>query len=84
MLEDRGTRMMQGAFEPSRSALDIFVKDMGLVVGAARDSGFPVPLAEAAEQLYVAARRAGLGRLDDSALIRIQREMNDGGPTRAA
>jgi 3-hydroxyisobutyrate dehydrogenase-like beta-hydroxyacid dehydrogenase len=38
MLKDRGPRMTEAAFEPPRSALDIFVKDMGLVVGAARDA----------------------------------------------
>lgn len=72
MLEDRGARMTAEAFEPAKSALDIFVKDMGLVVDAARDASFPAPLAAAAEQLYVAGRRAGLGRLDDSSVIRVQ------------
>lgn len=72
MLEDRGARMVGDEFEPAKSALDIFVKDMGLVVGAARDASFPAPLAAAAEQLYMAGRRAGLGRLDDSSVIRVQ------------
>jgi 3-hydroxyisobutyrate dehydrogenase len=72
MLEDRGERMTTEAFEPARSALDIFVKDMGLVVDAARDASFPVPLAAAAEQLYLAGRRAGLGSRDDSSVIRVQ------------
>jgi 3-hydroxyisobutyrate dehydrogenase len=55
------------------SALDIFVKDMGLVVDAARQHDYPVPLAGATEQLYLAGRRAGLGRLDDSSVIEILR-----------
>ena len=38
MLDDRGARMAEGQFEPARSALDIFVKDMGLV-GAAAGTG---------------------------------------------
>ena len=33
MLDDRGERMLDEAFEPPKSALDIFVKDMGLVDG---------------------------------------------------
>ena len=37
MLDDRGERMLDEAFEPPKSALDIFVKDMGLVSAAARD-----------------------------------------------
>jgi 3-hydroxyisobutyrate dehydrogenase/putative dehydrogenase len=69
MLDDRGARMVEGAFEEAKSALDIFVKDMGLVGEAARQSTYPAPLAAAAEQLYRAGSRAGLGRLDDSSII---------------
>ncbi len=73
MFEDRGARMLEEKFEPPRSALDIFVKDMGLVMGAAREAGFSTPMAEAAEQIYLAGRRAGLGRLDDSVVIEVMR-----------
>jgi 3-hydroxyisobutyrate dehydrogenase/putative dehydrogenase len=58
MLDDRGARMVHGTDEV-KSALDIFVKDMGLVTDAARTSSYPAPLASAAEQLYLAGRRAG-------------------------
>jgi 3-hydroxyisobutyrate dehydrogenase len=71
MLDDRGQRMVQGAFEQVNSALDIFVKDMGLVIDAARQHDYSAPLAGATEQLYLAGRRAGLGRLDDSSIIKI-------------
>jgi hypothetical protein len=70
MFDDRGRRMVEGTDEV-KSALDIFVKDMGLVVDAARQSTYPAPLASAAEQLYLAGRRAGLGRSDDSAVIEV-------------
>jgi 3-hydroxyisobutyrate dehydrogenase/putative dehydrogenase len=73
MLDDRGARMVDGAFEDPKSALDIFVKDMGLVTDAGRTHAYPTPLAAVAEQLYLAGRRAGLGRLDDSSLINILR-----------
>ena len=73
MLDDRGARMVDGAFDDVRSALDIFVKDMGLVTDAARASAYPAPLASAVEQLFVAGRRAGLGRLDDSSVIEVLR-----------
>lgn len=76
MLHDRGERMVHGSFEQVKSALDIFVKDMGLVVDAARQHAYPAPLASGAEQLYLAGRRVGLGRLDDSSVIEILR----GGP----
>lgn len=69
MLNDRGARMLDGEFEPVRSALDIFVKDMGLVVGAAKGKKLPTPLAAAAEQLYLAGSAEGLGRRDDASLV---------------
>jgi 3-hydroxyisobutyrate dehydrogenase/putative dehydrogenase len=73
MLDDRGARMLDGEVEPAKSALEIFVKDMGLVTGAAREHTYPTPLASVAEQLYLAGSRAGLGRLDDSSIIRLLR-----------
>lgn len=73
MLDDRGERMVHGAGDQVRSALDIFVKDMGLVLDAARANVYPAPLASVAEQLYLTGRRAGLGKADDSRLIEVLR-----------
>jgi hypothetical protein len=53
---------------------------MGLVIDAARQHGYPAPLAGAAEQLYLAGRRAGLGRQDDSSVIEIPRGGADVSP----
>ena len=72
MLDDRGGRMVHGTDEV-KSALDIFVKDMGLVTDAARAHSYPAPIASAAEQLYLAGSRAGLGRRDDSVVIEVLR-----------
>jgi 3-hydroxyisobutyrate dehydrogenase/putative dehydrogenase len=71
MLNDRGARMLDAEFEPVRSALDIFVKDMGLVVAAAKGRKLPTPLAVAAEQLYLAGSAEGQGRRDDSSVVTI-------------
>jgi len=73
MFEDRGARMLDEKFEPPRSALDIFVKDLSLVQRAARNAGFSAPLAGTAEQIFLSGHRAGLGRLDDSVVIEIMR-----------
>jgi 3-hydroxyisobutyrate dehydrogenase/putative dehydrogenase len=73
MFEDRGARMAEGQFDEVRSALDIFVKDMGLVGAAADEAGAWVPLAAAARRLYARGHDLGLGRLDDSALIEVLR-----------
>jgi 3-hydroxyisobutyrate dehydrogenase len=53
------------------SAVDIFVKDLGLVLDTARASKFPLPLASTAHQMFLQAASAGYGREDDSAVIKI-------------
>jgi 3-hydroxyisobutyrate dehydrogenase/putative dehydrogenase len=73
MLDDRGERMLADTHDDVRSALDIFVKDMGLVLETARSRGFEAPLAAAAEQRYRTGSAAGLGRQDDSVLIDVAR-----------
>ncbi len=73
MFEDRGARMVAGEFEPVRSAMDIFVKDMGLVDAAAGEAGAQVPLTAVARRLYERAHDQGLGRQDDSAVIQVLR-----------
>jgi 3-hydroxyisobutyrate dehydrogenase/putative dehydrogenase len=74
MFDDRGARMVAGQFDQVRSAMDIFVKDMGLVGAAAKHAGASVPLTAAARQLYEQAQQLGMGRLDDSALIEVLRK----------
>ena len=76
MLEDRGERMLREEFVPPKSALDIFVKDMGLVRKAAEERGFETPLSSVALGLYLEGKEAGLGAEDDSGVIRVlQRRM---------
>jgi 3-hydroxyisobutyrate dehydrogenase-like beta-hydroxyacid dehydrogenase len=71
MLEDRGERMLGREFVPAKSALDIFVKDMGLVREAAGEQGFRTPLADAAHRLYEEGSSVGLGGEDDSGVVRV-------------
>ena len=70
MLKDRGPRMLQAEPEVS-SAVDIFVKDLGLVLDMARASKFPLPLSSTAHQMFMQASTAGFAREDDSAVIKI-------------
>ena len=63
-------RLVEGAFDEVTSAIDIFVKDMGLVVDAARESRFAAPLAHATFLSFLAASGKGWGALDDSAVMR--------------
>jgi 3-hydroxyisobutyrate dehydrogenase len=68
MLADRGSRMVEEGPRPVNSRIDIFVKDMGMVLEAARGR-LPLPVAGSAEQLYTLADRAGWGAMDDSELV---------------
>lgn len=70
MFGDRVPHMLDGDYTP-RSAVDIFVKDLGLVLDAGRELRFPLPQAAAAHQLFLMAAAAGLGREDDAAVVKI-------------
>lgn len=74
MFADRGARMVDGAYDDVRSALTIFVKDMGLVAEAADEVDQQVPLATAAQQLYRRGSELGWDRRDDSIVYRVLRE----------
>jgi putative dehydrogenase len=69
MLKDRGPRMLEA--EPDvTSAVDIFVKDLGIVLDAGRDMKAALPLAAAAHQMFLATSGRGDGAADDSQVIR--------------
>ncbi len=53
------------------SAVDIFVKDLGIVLDMARASKFPLPLSSTAHQMFMQASTAGFAKEDDSAVIKI-------------
>ncbi|NKJ50684.1 3-hydroxyisobutyrate dehydrogenase [Burkholderia sp. SG-MS1] len=67
---DRVPHILQGRYTPAQTALDIFVKDLGLVLEAARASNFPLPLASTAYQMFATASAAGFGNEDDTAVIK--------------
>ena len=77
MLGNRGPRMLQEAPEVS-SAVDIFVKDLGIVLDAGRDSAAALPLAALAHQLFLSTSGRGFGAMDDSQVIRAYRALNGG------
>lgn len=70
MLNNRGPRMLEET-PIVTSAVDIFVKDMGLVMEAAQGVKAELFLAGLAEQLFIKASNAGLGKADDSQVIRV-------------
>jgi 3-hydroxyisobutyrate dehydrogenase len=70
MFQNRAPHMLAGDYL-ARSAVDIFVKDLGIVLEAGRKSTFPLPLTAAAHQMFLMAAAAGHGREDDAAVIKI-------------
>jgi len=70
MFENRMAHVLAADYAPL-SAVDIFVKDLGLVLDLARSSKFPLPLSSTAHQMFMQASTAGFGREDDSAVIKI-------------
>jgi len=75
MLRDRGPRMLQTDPELS-SAVDIFVKDLGIVMQAGREAKAALPIAAVAHQMFLAASGRGDGRADDSQVIRSYYALN--------
>jgi L-threonate 2-dehydrogenase len=70
MFQNRVPHILDGDYTPL-SAVNIFVKDLGIVLAAAGKLQFPLPLAAAAHQLYLAAAAAGHGAEDDAAVIKV-------------
>jgi L-threonate 2-dehydrogenase len=75
MWGDRGPRMMQDD-PPVTSAVDIFVKDLGIVLDQGRLARQATPLAAAAHQMFLAASGQGHGKADDSQVFRAYRTLN--------
>jgi putative dehydrogenase len=74
MFENRVPHVLSGDYTPL-SAVEIFVKDLGLVLDTGRQARFPLPLAAAAHQQFLAAAAAGYGREDDAAVIKVYRDL---------
>ncbi len=70
MFENRMAHVLAGDYTPL-SAVDIFVKDLGLVLDTARATKFPLPLSATAHQMFMQASTAGFAKEDDSAVIKI-------------
>ncbi|MCA1723301.1 MAG: NAD(P)-dependent oxidoreductase [Thermomicrobia bacterium] len=78
MFGDRSPRMVAGDYTPPRSALAIFVKDLGIVHDLGASVGLPLPINDSALALFRRAADAGMANLDDAAVIEIVRMSGDG------
>ncbi len=70
MLENRAPHIVSGDYTP-HSAVDIWPKDLGIVLDAARAAKFAAPITAAALQQFIAASGMGLGREDDAAVAKV-------------
>lgn len=70
MWQNRVPHILAGDDRPL-SAVNIFVKDLGIVLDEARRLTFPLPLAASAHQLFLAAAAHGEGDKDDAFVIRV-------------
>jgi putative dehydrogenase len=75
MLKNRGPRMLHAEPEVT-SAVDIFVKDLGIVLKAGREVKAALPLAALAHQMFLAVSGQGGGAEDDSQVIRAYQALN--------
>ena len=74
MFQNRVPHILAGDYTPL-SAVNIFVKDLGIVLDAAQKLTMALPLASSAHQLYLGASGAGFGQQDDSAVIKLYAQM---------
>lgn len=70
MLQNRAPHIIEGDYTP-RSTINIWPKDLGIVMDIAQNSGFSAPITEAALALFKEAAAQGLGAEDDAALAKL-------------
>jgi 3-hydroxyisobutyrate dehydrogenase len=69
MFENRIPHVLQGDYTPL-SAVNIFTKDLGIVMDMGRAANFPVPMAATALQLFTMTSASGMGGEDDASVAR--------------
>ncbi len=70
MLENRAPHIVAGDYTP-HSSVNIWPKDLGIVLDIARDAKFAAPITAAAMQQFLAAAGQGLGHEDDAAVAKV-------------
>lgn len=75
MFENRVPHMISGDFTPL-SAVNIWLKDLDIVLQTGKELNMGLPLAALAHQLFLMAAGAGHGRLDDAAVVKVYEELS--------
>lgn len=70
MLENRAPHIVAGDYTP-HSSVNIWPKDLGIVLDIAKSAKFSAPVTAAALQQFIAAAGQGLGDEDDAAVAKV-------------
>lgn len=70
MLENRAPHIVAGDYTP-HSSVNIWPKDLGIVLDIAKSAQFAAPITAAALQQFIAAAGQGLGQEDDAAVAKV-------------
>jgi 3-hydroxyisobutyrate dehydrogenase-like beta-hydroxyacid dehydrogenase len=70
MLENRAPHIVEGDYTP-HSSVNIWPKDLGIVLDIAKSENFDAPISQAAFDQFKAAADMGLGREDDAAVAKV-------------
>ena len=70
MLENRAPHIINNDYTP-KSSINIWPKDLGIVLDIAKNSNFSAPLTAIAMQQFVAAAGSGLADEDDAAVAKV-------------
>ena len=70
MLENRAPHIVAGDYTP-HSSVNIWPKDLGIVLDIAKSANFSAPITAAALQQFIAAAGMGLGGEDDAAVAKV-------------
>lgn len=77
MLEVRGPLMISGEYEPATMKMEVYMKDVMLILEHARDTRTPVPLMAATLPYYTAALAQGRDKQDTASLFAVLRQLSD-------
>jgi 3-hydroxyisobutyrate dehydrogenase-like beta-hydroxyacid dehydrogenase len=80
MFEVRGPMMVADRYEPATMKMEVYMKDLQVILDFARDVRAPTPLMAASVPFYVAALAQGRGKEDTAALFGVLSEMSDPRP----
>jgi len=79
MFQVRGPMMIEGRYEPATMKMDVYMKDVALIMEQARAVDAPVPLMQATVPYYEAGLAQGRHKQDTAALFAVLTQLAEGG-----